>query len=122
MQRKRKIGFILEAIVVLILIAVLSSIAVPRIGLMVGDEQEELRDEELNDIRGAVAEMLADSPSGTLKPVGPTQDIGQVQTDDIIPLFLADYLHNNGAFIIESDCYYIFSSDGIVTWDCPEVD
>lgn len=119
MQRKRKIGFILEAIVVLILIAVLSSIAVPRMGQMVGDEQEELRAEELNDIQGAVAEMLADSPSGTLKPVGPTQDMGKVETNDTMPLVLTNYLRNNGAFIIESDCYYIFSSGGIVIQDCP---
>ena len=119
MQRKRKIGFILEAIVVLILIAVLSSIAVPRMGQMVDDEQEELRTEELNDIQGAVAEMLADSPSGTLKPVGPTQDMGKVETNDTMPLVLTNYLRNNGAFIIESDCYYIFSSGGIVIQDCP---
>jgi type II secretory pathway pseudopilin PulG len=119
MRRKRKIGFILEAIVVLILIAVLSSIAVPRIEQMVDDEQQELRAQELNDIRGAVAEMLADSPSGTLKPVGPTQDMTQVETNDIIPLFLTYYLGNNGVFIIESDCYYIFSSGGIVIQDCP---
>jgi type II secretory pathway pseudopilin PulG len=119
MPRKRKIGFILEAIVVLILIAVLSSIAVPQVGQMIGDEQNELHAEELNDIQGAVAEMLADSPSGTLKPVGPTQDMTQVVTNDIIPLVLTNYLSNNGAYIIESDCQYTFSSDGIVTQDCP---
>ena len=119
MQRKRKIGFILEAIVVLILIAVLSSIAVPQVEQMIGDKQNELHAEELNDIQGAVTEMLADSPSGILKPVGPTQDMTQVITDDIIPLVLTNYLSNNGAFIIKSDCHYSFSFDGIVTQDCP---
>ena len=119
MQRKRKIGFILEAIVVLILIAVLSSIAVPQVEQMIGDKQNELHSEELNDIQGAVTEMLADSLSGILKPVGPTRDMTQVVTDDIIPLVLKNYLSNNGAYIIESDCHYIFSSDGIVTQDCP---
>ena len=119
MQRKRKIGFILEAIVVLLLIGVLSSIAIPQIEQMVGDEREELRTEEFNDIQGAVAEMLADSPSRTLKPVGPTQDIEQVETNDTTPLVLTNYLRDDGAFIIESDCYYIFSSDGTVTQDCP---
>jgi len=119
MQRKRKIGFILEAIVVLLLVAVLSSIAVPQIEQMVGDEQEELRTKELDDIQGAVAEMLADSPSGTLQPVGPTQDMGRVETNDTMPLVLTNYLRNNGAFIIESDCHYIFSSGGIVIQDCP---
>lgn len=121
MQRKRKIGFILEAILVFALVAVLSSIAVPQIDQMIDNEREELRAEELDDIRGAVAEMLADSPSGTLKPVGPTQDMGQVETDDIIPLVLTEYLQDNGAFTIESDCHYVFSADGIVTQDCPPV-
>ena len=119
MHRKRKIGFIFEAILVLLLIVVLSSFAVPQIERMVNDDQEELRVEELNDIQGAVAEMLADSPSGTLKPVGPTQDMGQVETDDLLPLFLSNYLRNNGAFVIESDCRYTFSSDGVVIQDCP---
>jgi type II secretory pathway pseudopilin PulG len=122
MPKKRKIGFILEAIVVFLLIAVLSSIAVPQIKQMVGGGQDELRATELNDIQGAVAEMLADSSTGTLKPVGPTQDMGQVVTDDIIPLVLMNYLGSNGVFSIKSDCYYIFSSDGIVTQDCPQVD
>ena len=122
MQRKRKIGFILEAILVFILVAVLSSIAVPQIDQMIDNDREKLHAEELDDIQGAVAEMLADSQSGTLKPVGPTQDMGQVETDDIIPLILMDYLHDNGTFTIESDCHYIFSSDGIVIQDCPPVD
>lgn len=119
MQRKRKIGFILEAVVVFILIAVLSSIVVPQIEPLINKEPDELRAQELHNIQGAVAEMLADSPSGTLKPVGPTRDMGQVVTDDIVPLVLTGYLGNDGAFIIESDCYYIFSSDGRVTQDCP---
>jgi len=119
MQRKRKIGFILEAIIVLVLIAVLSSIAIPQIEQMVDDEQDELHAEELNDIQGAVAEMLADSSSGTLKPVGPTQNMEQVETNDNIPLVLTNYLKNNGAYIIESGCHYSFSYDGSVTQDCP---
>ena len=119
MRKKRKIGFILEAVVVFILIAVLSSIAVPQIEQMIDNKQDELRAQELDDIQGAVAEMLADSPSGTLNPVGPTQDMGHVVTNDIMPLLLSNYLRNNGAFIIESGCHYIFSSDGTVTQDCP---
>lgn len=114
MKRRRKIGFVLEAIAVLILIAVLSSIAVPKIDQMIDEEREEKRAEELADIKGAVAEMLADSPSGILKPVGPTQDMRQVETDDAVPLVLTNYLGNNGKFYIESGCQYFFYSNGIV--------
>jgi hypothetical protein len=119
MPRKRKVVFILEAVVFFILIAVLSSVVVPQKEQLTNDKPDGLRARELNDIREAVTEMLADSPSGTLKPVGPTRDMGQVVTDDIVPLVLTSYLGNDGAFIIESDCYYIFSSDGTVTQDCP---
>jgi type II secretory pathway pseudopilin PulG len=122
MKRKRKIGFIIEAVVVFVLIAVLASIAVPQIGQMIKNEQEELRARELGDIQGAVANMLADSPSGTLKPVGPTQDMGQVITDDPTPLVLTDYLHDNSDFVIKSNCYYTFFADGIVTQDCSKTD
>lgn len=119
MPKKRKIRFILEAIIVFVFVAALSSIAVPEIEQMINNDQEELRVQELNDIQGAVAEMLADSPSGTLVPVGPTQDMEQVQTDDPSPLILENYLSSNGDFIIKSDCYYIFTADGQVTQNCP---
>jgi hypothetical protein len=119
MPRKRKIRFILEAIIVFVFVAALSSIAVPEIEQMINNDQEELRVQELNDIQGAVAEMLADSPSGSLIPVGPTRDMEQVRTSDAIPLILENYLSSNGDFTIKSDCYYIFTIDGQVTQNCP---
>jgi type II secretory pathway pseudopilin PulG len=122
MKKQRKMGFVIEAIVVFILVAVLASIAVPQIEQMIVNNHDELRARELGDIQGAVAEMLADSTSGTLIPVGPTRDMGLVKTSDATPLFLTDYLHDNDTFVIESDCQYIFSSDGIVTQDCPKAD
>jgi len=122
MKRKRKIAFIIEAVVVFVLIAVLASIAVPQIGQMIKNDQEELRARELADIQGAVAEMMADSPSGTLQPIGPTRDMGQVKTNDATPLVLTDYLRDNGDFVIKSDCYYTLFSDGIVTQDCSYTD
>jgi hypothetical protein len=119
MPRKRKIILILEGIIFFIFVAALSSIAVPEIEQMIGSDQKELHVQELNDIQGAVAEMLADSPSGTLNPVGPTQDMELVHTNDVTPLVLENYLNSNGAFIIKSDCYYTFTADGQVTQDCP---
>jgi type II secretory pathway pseudopilin PulG len=119
MQKKRKIGFILEAIIVLILMAALSSIAVPEIQQMMDKEKEELRAQELSDIQGAVAEMLTESPSGALQPIGPTRDMEEVQTNDVTPLVLSDYLNSFGAYIIQSDCEYVFTCNGNVIQFCP---
>ena len=119
MQRKRKVGFILEAILVLIIMASLSSIAVPRIAEMIDKEQADLRTEELVDIRMAVAEMLVDSQAKTLRPIGPTRDMGLVQTTDTPPLVLAAYLSDSGYYFLKSDCSYSFTSYGEVTQDCP---
>ena len=119
MQRKRKVGFILEAILVLIIMASLSSIAVPRIAEMIDQEQADLCTEELADIRMAVEEMLADSQARTLRPIGPTRDIGLVQTTDTPPLVLADYLSDSGYYFVKSGCSYSFASYGEVTQACP---
>ena len=40
--------------------------------------------------------MLTESDTGTLKPVGPTADMSQVQTSDMPLLVLADYLADLG--------------------------
>ena len=119
MKRKRKIGFILEAFLVLIIMAALSSIAIPKIAEMMDEDQSELRTEELADIRMAVAEMLADSQAKTLRPVGPTRDMGLVQTADTTPLVLADYLSDSGLYFLKSECSYSFTSYGEVAQDCP---
>jgi type II secretory pathway pseudopilin PulG len=119
MQRKRKIGFILEAIFVFVIMATLSSIAVPKIADMIGQEQSELRSEELGDIQMAVTEMLADSQTKTLQPVGPTRDMGLVRTTDTPPLALENYLGGSSQYLLKSDCSYSFASDGGITPDCP---
>lgn len=63
--------------------------------------------------------MLADSPAGVLRPIGPTRDTGPVQTTDIPPLVLADYLSDSGNDYIKTDCSYSFAADGTVSQACP---
>jgi len=119
MQRKRKIGYILEAIVVFVLMVVLSSIAVPKIGDMIDREQDELRADEFIIVKTAVAEMLADSTVKSLQSTGPVQDIGRVQTNDSPPLVLEDYLDISEMRSEELGCFYTFTAEGDVTQECP---
>ena len=118
MQRKRKIGYILEAIVVFVLMAVLSSIAVPKIGDMIDREKDELRADEFIAVKTAVVEMLAESTVKTLQPVGPVRDIARVQTNDSPPLVLADYLDISEMRSAELGCFYTFTADGEVIQEC----
>ena len=119
MQRKRKIGFILEAIAVFVIMAVLSSIAVPKIGEMIDREQDDLLADEFITVKTAVTEMLDESTVKTLQPIGPIQDIARVQTNDTPPLVLADYLDIDDMRSVELGCHYTFTAEGEVTQDCP---
>ena len=119
MQRKRKIGYILEAIVVFVLMAVLSSIAVPKIGDMIDREKDELRADEFIAVKTAVVEMLAESTVKTLHPIGSIRDIARVQTNDSPPLVLGDYLDISEMKLEELGCFYYFTTEGEVTQKCP---
>ena len=116
MKRSRKVGFILEAIAVFIMMAVLSSIAIPRIEHMV--DQGHYAD-ELGAVKDAVSEMLTDSQVKTLQPVGPVRDLSEVRTNDSPPLYLTDYLDNGKIGSEGLGCEYTFASDGEVTQQCP---
>lgn len=116
MKRSRKIGFILEAIAVFVMMAVLTSIAVPKIERMV--DQEQMAD-EFNMIENAVAEMLADSQVKTLQPVGPVRDLAEVRTNDLTPIYLTDYLDMSEIESDGLDCEYTFTLVGEVIQQCP---
>lgn len=116
MKRSRKTGFILEAIAVFVMMAVLTSIAVPKIGRMVDQEQNA---GELRMIKDAIAEMLEDSQVKMLQPIGPIRDLTEVRTNDSPPLHLADYLDINKIESDGLDCEYAFAADGEVTQQCP---
>ena len=119
MKRSRKIGYILEAIVVFVLMAVLTSFAVPKIGDMIDREQNELYAEELMTIEVAVVRMLSDSTVKTLQSTGFIKNITAVRTNDSPPFFLGDYLDIDKLPSSELECLYSFSSDGTVTQKCP---
>jgi type II secretory pathway pseudopilin PulG len=119
MQNRRVVGYFLEAFVVMAILGTLSAIAIPRIGHLVNEGKVESYDSELHNIQTAVIEMLSDSITGVLKPVGPTADMSQVQTTDTPPLVLTDYLNGLSGDSIESGCTYTFTAHGKVTQTHP---
>ena len=119
MQQKEGLGFFLEAFVILIILAVLSAIAIPNIGGMINKGKNESYDSELHNVQTAVTEMLYDSVAGTLEPVGPTANMSRVQTKDVPPLVLTDYINGLDENFIRSGCTYTYTADGTVTQTCP---
>ncbi len=109
----------LEAIAVFVIMAVLSSIAVPKIEEMINREQDDLRADEFITVKIAVTEMLAESTVKTLQPVNAVRDLTQVRTTDSPPLILADYLDTDDMRSAELGCTYTFTAGGDVTQECP---
>ncbi len=114
MQEKAGWNFFVEFVVVVVLLGVLSAVAIPAAGKFISKSKVESRGSELHNIQTAVTGMLSDSFSGTLKPVGPTADMGQVQTNDEPPLVLKGYLIGREG-VLKSGCTYTFAADGAVT-------
>ena len=114
MQEKQGAGFFLEALVVVAILSVLSAIAMPNVGQLINKGKIESYQSEYSNIKIGVTEMLTKSTVGTLKPVGPTADMSQVQTSDTPPLVLADYLVGLNETSVKSGCTYIFTADGTV--------
>jgi type II secretory pathway pseudopilin PulG len=114
MQEKQAAGFFLEICIFVALLATLLAVAIPQVGRMVGKAEAGAQESEFHNIQTAVVEMLYDSPSGTLEPVGPTADMSKVRTSDSPPLVLTDYLHGPEAGLLQSGRSYIFTVDGTV--------
>ena len=115
MQERTASGFFLEAVVVVAILGTLSAIAIPNIGQLIGKGKIGSYGTEFRNIQTAVTEMLTESITGTLKPVGPTADMNQVQTSDTSPLMLADYLAGLNENSVKTGCNYTFAADGTVT-------
>jgi len=115
MQDRAASGFFLEAVAVVAILGLLSAVAIPNIGQLVGKGKVESGESEYHNIQTAVIEMLTDSATGTLQPVGPTADMGQVRTSDTPPLVLTDYLLGIDGTSVRSGCTYTFAADGTVT-------
>lgn len=114
MQQRSASGFFIEIVVVVAILGCLSAIAIPNIGQLINKNKIESYESELHNIQTSVTEMLTDSTTGTLKPVGPTADMSQVQTSDTPPLVLTDYLNGLDGTSVKSGCTYTFDADGTV--------
>jgi type II secretory pathway pseudopilin PulG len=119
MQNRQVVGYFLEAFVVIAILGTLSAIAIPQISHLVNEGKTESYESELHNIQTAVTEMLSDSMTGILRPVGPTADMSQVQTTDTPPLVLTNYLTRLGENSIKSGCTYTFTAHGKVTQKYP---
>jgi len=119
MQEREGTGFFIEIVVVVAILSVLSAIAIPNIGQLFSKGKIESYESEFHNIQTAVIEMLTESATGALKPVGPAADMSQVQTSDTPPLVLADYLTGLDETSVKSGCTYTFAADGTVTQTPP---
>jgi type II secretory pathway pseudopilin PulG len=114
MQEKNVASLFLEIFVVVAILGTLSAIAIPRVGQMLNKGKVESQESELHNIQTAVTEMLFDSITMTLQPVGPTANMSQVRTTDSPPLVLADYLLSLKVDLVRLRCTYTFTADGTV--------
>jgi type II secretory pathway pseudopilin PulG len=114
-QERTASGFFIEIVVVVAILGFLSAIAIPNVGKLVNKGKIESYETELHNIQIAVTAMLAESTTGTLKPVGPTVDMSQVRTSDTPPLVLTDYLVCLDEAMVKSGYTYIFTANGTVT-------
>jgi type II secretory pathway pseudopilin PulG len=118
-QERTARGFFIEIVAVVAILGFLSAIAIPNVGKLIGNGKIESYESELHNIQTAVTAMLTDSATGTLRPVGPTADMSQVQTSDTPPLVLTDYLVCLDEAIVKSGCTYTFTANGTVTQITP---
>lgn len=119
MQERQAASFFLEILVVVVILGLLSAVAVPHVGQMLNKSKTVSLETELQNIQTAVTEMLCDSETGTLKPVGPTDNMSEVQTSDTPPLILSDYLLDEGNASNDLVCTYSFTADGTVDQMAP---
>ncbi len=112
---RKATGFIIETFAVLSILGILAAVALPNVGEMIERSMTASSDSEFHNVRTAVIEMLYDSSTGALVPVGPTADTSEVRTSDTPPLVLTDYLIGQDTGSIILDNMYSFAVDGTVT-------
>jgi type II secretory pathway pseudopilin PulG len=117
-QDKQTAIIFFEIIAVVAILSVLLAVAIPHVGQMINQSKTDARNVELHNIQTAVSEMLYDSTSGAIEPVGPVNDLEQVKTRDSQPLVLSDYIMD-GEKCIKTGCSYLFTSDGTVVQMMP---
>jgi type II secretory pathway pseudopilin PulG len=119
MQDKQVASIFLEIFVVAVILGVLSAVAIPQVGQMMNKSKFVSRETEFQNIQTAVTEMLEDSITGMLEPVGPTADMGRVHTTDMPPLVLKDYLLGVKDGSVRLGCNYAFTADGTINQIVP---
>jgi type II secretory pathway pseudopilin PulG len=119
MQDKQTDRLFVGMFIVLGVLGILAAIAIPQVKSMTYTGRDDERAEEYRTIQIAVMEMLNDSDTSTLVPVGPTTDMSQVYTADASPLVLTDYLNYSLSKTDKLGCKYIFTSYGVVIQECP---
>jgi type II secretory pathway pseudopilin PulG len=119
MQERKNAAFFFETFLIVAILGTLTAVAMPNIGKMVNKGKIESHDAEFHNIHTAVTEMLSDSHTGILAPVGPTNNMSHVQTTDTPPLVLANYLIGLDEGSIKTGCNYTFYTDGTVNQILP---
>lgn len=119
MQERAGVNFFIEVVVVVAIMGFLAAIAIPNAGQLISKGKIGSSQSEFRNIQTAVVEMLTESTTGTLQPVGPTADMSEVQTTDTPPLVLTDYLISLDGTLVKSGRTYMFAVDGRVTQTPP---
>jgi hypothetical protein len=119
MREKQDALLFLELLIITITMVLLSAVAIPHAGHMMYEEKMASRENEYNQIRTAVSEMLDDSAAGRLESVGPTADMSLVRTCDSPPLVLVNYLPGFAGRSVKLVCLYGFTADGTILQVAP---
>ena len=109
----------MEILAVVVALGLLSAWVSPNLSQMLNNRKDVSMEAEFQNVQTAVTEMLRDSPSGAIEPVGPTTDIGRVRTCDTPPLCLADYFLPVETGSNELCYHYSFAADGTINQTVP---